>query len=83
MDISRVIQSAFERYQAGSVQEAANICIEITAIQPNKIDALPVPGEICSEPGTCDAAIECFNEAVTFDPTSGDAYFSPGDHEKN
>ena len=46
MDISRAVQSAFERYQAGSLREAANICIEILDIQPNKIDVLLLLGEI-------------------------------------
>ena len=82
MDISSAIQSAFERHQAGRVQEAANICIEIFKIQPNN-DVLPAPGEICAKPGHYDIAVECFNEVVTFDPTSGDAHFSPGNREKN
>jgi len=58
MDIPRAIQSAFERYQAGSLREAANICIEILAIQPNKTDVLLLLGEICTQLGNYDAAIE-------------------------
>jgi len=68
MAISRAIQSAFERYQAGSLQKAANICIETAAIQPNRIKVLLLPGEICTQPGNPDAAIEYFNEALKVAP---------------
>jgi hypothetical protein len=52
-------------------------------IRSNTIDILLLLGETCTKLGNYDAAAECSKETVKDDPTSGDAHFSPGGHEKN
>ena len=78
MTINEVIQSALKHQQAGNLQQAANIFMDILEIQPNNIDALHSLGMICYQLGNYDLAINCLKEALRFNPANVYAYYDLG-----
>ena len=78
MDINKAIQSAYDSYQKGNLQQAASILKEIVKVQPTHMIVLYFLGEIYYQLGNYDSAIHYFKEVLRFNPTNADAYYNLG-----
>jgi protein O-GlcNAc transferase len=78
MDINEALQSAFEYFQAGNLQQAENICREILKVQSDNADALHLLGLINYQLKNYDLTIKYIKETLQINPTDADAYFNMG-----
>jgi tetratricopeptide (TPR) repeat protein len=68
MNINETIQSALNNYQAGNIQQAANILSAILETNSTCIDAWQLLGIICLQLQNYDLAIDCFKEILGLEP---------------
>lgn len=62
------LQTAIDHHRAGRLVEAAAICRDLLAQNPNDANALNLLGVISSQTGNPDAAAEFLNRAIQFQP---------------
>ena len=72
------LQSAFDYFQAGNLQQAENICREILKVQSDNADALHLLGLINYQLKNYDLTIKYIKEALQMNPTDADAYYNLG-----
>jgi tetratricopeptide (TPR) repeat protein len=78
MDINKAVQSAYEYYQKGNLQQAETILKNILEVQPDHAIILYFLGEIYYQLGNYDSAIKYFKEVLRFNPANADAYYNMG-----
>jgi protein O-GlcNAc transferase len=78
MNIAKMLITAFEHYQRGSLQQAEDIYREIINMQPDKTDAYHFLGLIYFQRKDYDIAIEYIKEALSLNPLLVDAYNNLG-----
>jgi tetratricopeptide (TPR) repeat protein len=78
MNTKESLQSALEQYQAGNLELAKNICMEMVISQPENADVLHLLGLIWHKLGDLDMALKNIRKAIKADPDYADAYFDLG-----
>ena len=84
MESDTSIQTAFELYQTGKLEVAANIARELLKRRPDNIEVLHLLGLICSKRGDYDHALKYIRKVIKLDPTNADVYYDLGNvlHDK-
>jgi protein O-GlcNAc transferase len=78
MDINDKFQLALEQYQAGNLQKAERICLEILKVQPDNAEVMHFLGVIFYGAGNYDIAIENINNSLLLNPINAAAYYDLG-----
>ena len=84
LDMDKSIQSAFEHYRSGNLEQAENICKAALKVEPENSEVLHLLGLIFYRAGNFDLASRHLRKAIKFDPKNADAYYDLGNilHEK-
>ena len=84
MEPDKSIQSAFELYQSGQLEEAENIVRELLKGHPDDAEVLHLLGLIFSKRGDYNHALKNIRKALKLDPNDADVYFDLGNvlHDK-
>jgi len=78
MDLSKAIQSAFQFYQSGNLQQAKDICAEILKEEPDNKDILYLLGIVYAQLEEYDLAIQHTKKSLQFNINNPDAYLALG-----
>lgn len=78
MNTEQSIQSAFEQYQSGNLEEAKNICHKILKTQIDNSEVLHLLGLIFYKLGEHDLALKNIRKSLKFDPNNADAHYDLG-----
>ena len=78
MNIDRQLQSAFEYFQEGNLEQAERICQDILDRQHDEASALHLLGVITYQQGKYDLAVEYINKSIEAAPDNASAYFNLG-----
>ena len=73
MKIDKALQSAFEQFRTGNLNEAEILYKKVLKAKPNNIDALHNLGLICYQRADYDAAIRYIQKELQYNPTDADA----------
>ncbi|MCG2720610.1 MAG: tetratricopeptide repeat protein [Thermodesulfovibrionales bacterium] len=76
--MSKSIQSAFEQYQSGNLEQAENIAGGILKADPDNSEALHLLGLISYQHGNHVLALKYIRKALKSDPKNADAYYDMG-----
>jgi protein O-GlcNAc transferase len=79
MNVNEAIQSAFENYQAGNLQQAEIIYKEILNLQPNNLDVIQKLANILQDKGQIDEAIDYYQKAINLKPNDFGFYYNLAD----
>ena len=84
MESNKSIQSAFEFYQSGQLEEAENIVRELLKGHPDNTEVLHLLGLIFYKRGDYNRALRNIRKALRLDPNYADAYYDLGNvlHDK-
>ena len=78
MNIDKTLQTAFEYFQAGNLDQAEQTCREILDAQPDNAHVLHLLGIIQYQRGNYDSAIELITQSLQFNSAEAYAYFDLG-----
>ena len=73
MNINKALQSAFEQFRTGNLNEAEILYKKVLRAKPNNINALHNLGLICYQRADYDAAIRYIQKELQYNPTDADA----------
>ena len=84
MEFNKSIQSAFELYQSGKLEDAENIALELLKGHPDNTEVLHLSGLIFYKCGNYALALKNIRKALRLDPNNSDAYYDLGNvlHDK-
>lgn len=77
-DISNAFQAAVGHHEAGHLNQAASIYLQILQIEPNHPDTLHFLGLIDHQLGNYEIAVERINKALVFIPNFAEAHYNLG-----
>lgn len=78
MTIDKTFQLAIDYYQAGHLQQAERICIEILKIQPDNAEVLHLLGVVYYQLKNYDFSMKCIRESLSLNPSNAEAYYNLG-----
>jgi protein O-GlcNAc transferase len=78
MNPTERVESAIEKYHAGDLDEAEEICKKILTNNPNHVSGLVLLGLIHSKKSYYNSAIQYLKKALQIEPENADAYFVLG-----
>jgi tetratricopeptide (TPR) repeat protein len=78
MKKDKALQSAYQHYQAGDLNQAGNTFKKILKVEPDNIDALRMLGGICYQLGDFDNAIIYIKKEIEIAPSNAIAYNNLG-----
>jgi tetratricopeptide (TPR) repeat protein len=78
MDINKSIQSAFQYYQAGDLQQAKLVCAEILKEQPDNEEILYLFGIVLTQLEEYDPAISHLESSLRLNESNADGYLALG-----
>ncbi|MEW6585481.1 MAG: tetratricopeptide repeat protein [Nitrospirota bacterium] len=78
MKIDKALQSAYQYYQAGDLNQARDIYKKVLRLKPNNIDALHFVEMICCQLGDFDEAIRCIRKEIELTPSNAELYYKLG-----
>jgi polysaccharide pyruvyl transferase WcaK-like protein len=73
MNVNEAIQSAFENYRAGNLQQAEQVLIKVLEEQPHNLNILYFLGIIYGQLGKLNEAINSFQKAIQINPNFDEA----------
>jgi protein O-GlcNAc transferase len=74
----KMLQRAFELYQAGDLRQAESVCRKIVENQPGNADALHFLGVLSYQSGNYDAALKYLSEALRYIPANAYVHYNVG-----
>lgn len=78
ISIQQTIQTAVQYHQAGQLEQAENIYLQVLKLEPNNVDANHMLGVIAYQLGKYNAAIFLIQKAIKAKPSLADAYCNLG-----